>query len=128
MDKLTHALQSQQAQLPDPDAFTDLVMNRIEAPSRTRLQLTLQRSLLWRAAASVVMLLAVGLFALISTPPALDPSTAVCSLCYMEKYQIGRSQLPSDGTPRDLYRCYMDEKREQTFYHNELIKHTHENL
>ena len=80
-----------------------------------------------RIAASVALLLLVGFFFMLRQPASVEGST-YCKVHNMDEYRIDLSQIPTDGTPRDMYRCYQEAKREQTFYHNELIKYTHENM
>lgn len=73
-------------------------------------------------------MLIVGFFFVLRTQ-TVDPTTMLASNSLsMDKYRIDLSHIPPDGTSRDLYRCYQEAKREQTFYHNELIKYSHENM
>lgn len=130
LDTLTARLQ-QQARLEDEEAMADLIMSSIEeaeqAPKKLR---PLQHS--WfmplRVAASVVSLLFVGYFILLNYQQPTKAYAQVCYLPDMERYQISLSDFPSANTPRELYRCYMEEKNERTFYHNEFKRLRHENL
>lgn len=152
MDTLLDSLQRQQAQIEDKEAFADRVMERIEGvedyiprhyrdtPLRTYLGLTatpLKRGRLAqqnnfqfaaRVAAGVALVALVGLFVALRTPSVESPELLACNLQNIDKYRIELSHLPTDGTSRDMYRCYQEAKREQTFYHNELIKYSHENM
>lgn len=150
IDTLLDGLQHQQAHIEDEKAFADMVMERIEGGEdyiprhdcgtslkrgRGRLkQNNSQLSILnfqfaVRIAASVAMVVLVGWFVMLRVQqPVGYADLTACSLCNMDKYRIDLSQIPADGTSRDRYRCYQAAKREQTFYHNELIKYTHENM
>jgi hypothetical protein len=141
MDTLLNGLQHQQAKIDDHEAFTDMVMGRIEKVESGKLkvesyylrQLNTQLSIFnfqfsIRVAASVALMLIVGFFFVLRTQ-TVDPTTMLASNSLsMDKYRIDLSHIPPDGTSRDLYRCYQEAKREQTFYHNELIKYSHENM
>ena len=151
MDTLLDSLQHQQAQIEDKEAFADRVMGRIEGVEnyiprhdrgtplkRGRGRLTQQNNSQFsilnfqfalRIAASVALVVLVGWFVMlrVQQPIGYTDLTA-CSLCNMDKYRIDLSHISTDGTSRDMYRCYQEAKREQTFYHNELIKYSHENM
>jgi len=156
-DKLLDSLVHQQAKIDDQEAFTDMVMRRVEAQRQgqgentypativapllrgdddaannsqfsifnSQLRKSVQFSI--RIAASVAVVLLVGFFFMLRQPVSVEGST-YCNVHNMDKYRIDLSQIPTGGTPRDMYRRYQEAKREQTFYHNELIKYTHENM
>ena len=150
MDTLLDSLQHQQAQIEDKEAFADKVMGRIErvenyiprhdcgTPLKMgRGRLTQQNNsqfsilnfqFLVRVAASVALVLLVGLFVELRLQPVVPDSQRVCNLHNIDRYRIDLSHIPTDGTSRDMYRRYQEAKREQTFYHNELIKYSHENM
>lgn len=130
LDMLTTRLQ-QSARIEDEEAMADLIMNRIDEAVSTPQPWRIPR-LGWlvplRVAASVASLVFIGFFILANVQ---QPSKAYAEVCYvhnMEKYQINLSDCSSDGTPGELYRCYMKEKNERTFYHNEFKRLRHENL
>ena len=146
-ETLWDSLQHQQAHIEDEKAFADMVMGRIEGAEdyiprhdrgtplkRGRLtQHNSQFSILnfqfvVRIAASVALVLLVGLYVALRVQPVGSTDMAVCNLHNIDKYRIDLSQISTDGTSRDMYRCYQEAKREQTFYHNELIKYNHENM
>ena len=81
-----------------------------------------------RVAASVALVVLVGFFVTLRTQPAVSSELLASNLHNIEKYRIDLSQIPTDGTSRDMYRRYQEAKREQTFYHNELINYSHENI
>ena len=81
-----------------------------------------------RIAASVALVLLVGFFFMLRTQTVSPITMQASNLHGMDKYRIDLSHIPTDGTAREMYRCYQEAKREQTFYHNELIKYTHENM
>lgn len=130
LDTLTTRLQ-QSARIEDEEAMADLIMNRIDeaesAPQPRRIP-----QLGWlvplRVAASVALLFFVGLFLLLSAQQPGKACSEVCSVHNIEQYQISLSDFSSASTPRELYRCYMEEKKERTFYHNEYKRLKHENL
>lgn len=132
LDTLTTRLQ-QSARIEDEEAMADLIMSHIEekeTESASSVRRIPQPN--WfvplRVAASVASLFFIGFFSLTNVQ---QPSKAYAEVCYvhnMEKYQINLSDFSSDGTPRELYRCYMEEKNERTFYHNEFKRLKHENL
>ena len=159
METLLDSLQRQQAQIEDQEAFTDMVMERIERVEdyiprhyrgttlRTYPGLTatpLKRGRLMqqnnsqfsifnfqfatRVAASVALVVLVGFFVTLRTQPAISLGLQASDLHNLDKYRIDLSQIPTDGTSRDMYRCYQKAKREQTFYHYELINYSHENM
>ena len=141
-------LQHQQGHFEDEQAFADMVMGRIEGVEdyiprhyrgtplkRGRLtqQNNSQFSILnfqfaVRIAASVALVLLVGLFVELRLQPIVSDSPRVCNLHNIDRYRIDLSHIPTDGTSREIYRCYQEARREQTFYHNELIKYSHENI
>ena len=151
MDTLLDGLRHQQAHIEDEKAFADMVMGRVEEAEgfiprhyrgtplkRGRGRLTQQNNSQFsilnfqfalRIAASVALVVLVGWFVMlrVQQPIGYTDLTA-CSLCNMAKYRIDLSHISTDGTSRDMYRCYQEAKREQTFYHNELIKYSHENM
>ena len=141
MDTLLDGLQRQQAQIEDQEAFADKVMERIEGvesgkwkeksflshkPNSQFSILNSQSTA--RVAASVALAVLVGLFVALHTQSVESPEVLVYNLHNMDKYRIDLSQIPNDGTSREIYRRYREARREQTFYHNELIKYTHENI
>ena len=159
METLLDSLQRQQAQIEDQEAFTDMVMERIERVEdyiprhyrgttlRTYPGLTatpLKRGRLMqqnnsqfsifnfqfaaRVAASVALVVLVVFFVTLRTQPAISLGLQASDLHNLDKYRIDLSQIPTDGTSRDMYRRYQEAKREQTFYHNELINYSHENM
>ena len=149
MDTLLDGLRHQQAHIEDEKAFADMVMERIEGvedyiprhyrgTTLKRGRLTQQKNsqvsslksqFAVRIAASVALVVLVGWFVMLRVQqPVGYADLTACSLCNMDKYRIDLSQIPADGTSRDRYRCYQAAKREQTFYHNELIKYNHENM
>ena len=81
-----------------------------------------------RVAASVALVVLVGFFVTLRTQPAISLGLQASDLHNLDKYRIDLSQIPTDGTSRDMYRCYQKAKREQTFYHYELINYSHENM
>ena len=81
-----------------------------------------------RVAASVALVVLVGIFATMHTQPVGSPESLASNMHSLDKYRIDLSHIPTDGTAREMYRCYQEAKREQTFYHNELIKYSHENM
>ena len=147
-DILLDGLQHQQAHIEDEKAFTDMVMGRIEGVENyiprhdhgtplKRGRLTQQNNsqfsilnfqFLVRVAASVASVLLVGLFVALRVQPVNSTDSTMCSLHNIDKYRIDLSHISTDSTSREMYRCYQEAKREQTFYHNELIKYSHENL
>jgi hypothetical protein len=145
MDTLLESLQRQQAQIDDPEAFTDRVMERMYAQKQERGGNTYPATIvsplskgdagaannsqfIVRAAASVALVVLVGLFVMLHTQPVGSAELLANNRQNIDKYRIDTSEIPTDGTAREMYRCYQEAKREQTFYHNELIKYTHENL
>ena len=74
------------------------------------------------------MVLLVGFFFVLRTQTISLADTLASNSLSMDKYRIDLSHIPTDGTAREMYRCYQEAKREQTFYHNELIKYSHENM
>ena len=80
-----------------------------------------------RVAASIALVVLVGLFVMLHTQSAGSTELLASNRHSIDKYRIDLSQIPTDGTSRDMYRRYQEAKREQTFYHNELIKYSHEN-
>ena len=148
MDTLLDSLQRQQAHIEDEKAFTDMVMGRIEGVEDyiprhdcgtplKRGRLTQQNNSQFsifnfqtatRVAASVALVVLVGLFVTLHTQSGESTELLACNLHSMDKYRIDLSHIRTEGTSRDMYRCYQEAKREQTFYHNELIKYSHENL
>ena len=149
-DTLLDSLQHQQAQIEDKEAFTDRVMGRIEGVEdyiprhdcgtplkRGRGRLTQQNNSQFsilnfqfaaRVAASVALVLLVGLFVALRVQPVGSADLTVRNLHNIDRYRIDLSHISTDGTSRDMYRRYQEAKREQTFYHNELIKYSHENM
>ena len=147
-DILLDGLRHQQAHIEDGKAFTDRVMGRIEGvedyiPRHDRGtplksgRLTQQNNSQFsisnfqfaaRVAASVALVLLVGLFVALRFQPVGSANLTVCNLHNIDRYRIDLSHIPTDGTSREIYRCYQEAKREQTFYHNELIKYSHENM
>lgn len=81
-----------------------------------------------RVAASVALVVLVGLFVMLHTQPAGSAELLANNRQNIDKYRIDLSQIPTDGTSRDMYRRYQEAKREQMFYHHELIKYSHENM
>ena len=81
-----------------------------------------------RVAASVALVVLVGVFATLHIQHADSSEWVAYNSGKIDKYRIDRSQIPTDGTSREIYKCYQVAKREQTFYHNELIKYSHENM
>ena len=150
MDTLLDSLQRQQAQIEDKEAFADRVRERMYAQKQERGGNTypativaplskgdagaannsqfsiLNSQFIVRVAASVALVVLVGLFVMRHDQPGSTELLAY-NLRNMDKYRIDLSQIPTDGTSRDMYRCYQEAKREQTFYHNELKKYSHEN-
>ena len=151
METLLEGLQHQRAQIEDQEAFTDMVMERIEAQRQEKGKSTypativapiskgdagaannsqfsiLNSQFIVRVVASVALVVLVGLFVMRHDQPGSTELLAY-NLRNMDKYRIDLSQIPTDGTSRDMYRCYQEAKREQTFYHNELKKYSHENM
>ena len=147
-DILLDSLRHQQAHIEDEKAFDDRVMGRIEGvedyiPRHDRGtplksgRLTQQNNSQFsifnfqtaaRVAASVALVLLVGLFVALRVQPVGSANLTVCNLHNIDRYRIDLSHIPTDGTSREIYRCYQEAKREQTFYHNELIKYSHENM
>lgn len=130
LDTLTTQLQ-QQARIEDEEAMADLIMSRIEEveqPPRKQHILQPKWFVPLRAAAAVVTIFFIGLFLLLNVR---QPDTAYPEVCYvhnMEQYQIRLSDYSSASDPRELYRCYMEERNERTFYQNEFKRLRHENL
>ena len=147
-DILLDGLRHQQAHIEDEKAFTDMVMGMIEGVEDyidrhdrgtplKRGRLTQQNNSQFsifnfqtaaRVAASVALVLLVGLFVALRVQPVGSANLTVCNLHNIDRYRIDLSHIPTDGTSREIYRCYQEAKREQTFYHNELIKYSHENM
>ena len=152
MDTLLDSLQRQQAQIEDKEAFADRVMERMYAQKQKRGGNTYPATIVaplskgdagaannsqfsilnfqfaTRVAASVALVVLVGFFVTLRTQPAVSSELLASNLHNIEKYRIDLSQIPTDGTSRDMYRRYQEAKREQTFYHNELINYSHENI
>ena len=130
LDTLTARLQ-QQARLEDEEAMADLIMCRIEEveqPPRKQHILQPKWFVPLRAAAAVATIFFIGLFLLLNVR---QPDTTYLEVCYvhnMEQYQIRLSDFSSASDPRELYRCYMEERNERTFYQNEFKRLRHENL
>ena len=135
MEKLLESLQRQQAQIEDKEAFTDMVMERIEAVESGKWKVEsslfhqpnsqfsiLNSQFIVRVAASVALVLLMGFFFMLRTQTVGPTTMQASNLHGMDKYRIDLSQIPTDGTSRDMYRRYQEAKREQTFYHNELKK------
>ena len=141
METLLESLQRQQAQIEDKEAFTDMVMERIEAVESGKWKVEsslfhqpnsqfsiLNSQFIVRVAASVALVVLVGLFIMLNTQPIGSAEVLAYNRQNIDKYKIDLSQIPTDGSSRDMYRRYQEAKREQTFYHNELIKYSHENM
>ena len=135
METLLESLQRQQAQIEDKEAFADMVMERIEAveSGKWKVESSLfhqpnsQFSIfnfqfIVRVAASIALVVLVGLFVMLHTQSAGSTELLASNRQSIAKYRIDLSQIPTDGTSREMYRCYREAKREQTFYHNELKK------
>ena len=127
-ETLWDSLQHQQAHIEDEKAFADRVMDKINARSQGRKVIVPRWYGVVRVAASVALVVLVGFFVTMHTQSGKSTELLACNLHGMDKYRIDISHIPTEGTSRDMYRCYQEAKREQTFYHNELIKYSHENL
>ena len=151
METLLESLQRQQAQIEDKEAFTDMVMERMYAQKQEREGNTYPATIvaplskgdagaannsqfsifnfqfIVRVAASIALVVLVGLFVMLHTQSVGSTELMASNRHSIDKYRIDLSQIPTDGTSRDMYRRYQEAKREQTFYHNELIKYSHEN-
>ena len=141
METLLDSLQHQQAKIDDQEAFADMVMGRIEKVESGKLKVEsyysrqpnsqfsiLNSQFIVRIAASVALVLLVGFFFVLRTQTISPADTLASNMHSLDKYRIDLSHIPTDGTAREMYRCYQEAKREQTFYHNELIKYSHENM
>lgn len=128
LDTLLDTLQHQQAHIADTQAFTNQIMRHVDAATSPNTTLHPWWNAPLRAAASVALVLLLGLFVTLHSRPALASDKAVCRLHNIEKYQLDLSQLPPDASPRELYESYVEGKQEQTYYHNALIKYIHENF
>ena len=130
LDMLATRLQ-QQARIEDEEAMADLIMGRIEAaepvaPVRRNVRLGWLVPL--RVAASVASIFFIGLFLQLNVRQPDKTCPEVCYAYNRAQYRINLSDCSSISDSRELYKCYMEEKNERTFYHNEFKRLRYENL
>jgi hypothetical protein len=121
-DILQKLLALEQPAIDNPDALTDLIMNSLPeqaAPKKTQDERAHALLLTMRAISSIAAVWLVGMFFVVNdktpvTPVVVHQSPNAPSFC-------------EGSTPRELYMCYMERKRETPSVYSLIKKRIYEN-
>ena len=112
-DDILQRLQREQATIADDEAFTNFIMSAIpkEKPLRKPLWLPVAR-VLYAAA------VAVAVYCLLPAGVAQDTASYSENRNIMAQYGNGFSSIDKNGTPGDILRCYVEQRKGK----NSIIK------
>ena len=128
-DKLEKLRAAEQPAIDKPDALTDLIMSNLpeqEAPHEVPASKPQAVLIALRIISSVAALWLIGLFFYLQQEPVAKVEMAYTNK--VEKQQPApQPTYCTEGTPREILTCYLERRKAQPHYYQQLKKMKYEN-
>ena len=122
-DDILQRLQRERVTIVDDEAFTDFIMSAIPEKKPVRKPLWLPVARLLYAAAVVA-----AVYCLLPADGAHDTASYSENRNIMAQYGNGFSSIDKNGTPGEILRCYVEQRKANVSIIKHLKSQTYENL
>ncbi|MBR5892291.1 MAG: hypothetical protein IKZ37_01435 [Bacteroidaceae bacterium] len=122
-DDILQRLQRERVTIVDNEAFTDFIMSAIPEKKPVRKPLWLPVARLLYAAAVVA-----AVYCLLPAGVAQDTASYSENRNIMAQYGNGFSSIDKNGTPGEILRCYVEQRKANVSIIKHLKSQTYENL